>query len=1413
MKKIFKKMVVLMLIAFVCSQLLLPLISVSNGAQEITYQRPKHGTLKEIYADLKPGETFEIKQTYKNYRAYYQATLEFQNIPKCVLEKYYSDGCLVETNKSRVYVKVSGKPDKRELGRKRHVISQHEIHNFEMFYNATVFVQLLYDTPLKISANKVNNNLPVLKIQNLKYLKKAVTLTLNSYSPLDDWNGQPDKYDVMITGKYYVQNNNSSSNKSYQNTSNTAQNIVSNVQNNYYTPTYDYNYNYDYDYSYEVPAEPAYVEKVINLTDEQKRLYIRTIYRRVLKRDPRGDEYDSAMNYTLREIASNVMLSPESNQKNNINSLSNQEFIKCCYRFLLGREADDGAKSHIQALNNSNNKVKAIRNFIESDEFYNKRNKTIKKIELNESVINAVYDNLTAQNVEVSKVDSKHLIMFEEAVPKITSLDISGKNVTDLTGISVFTNLNKLLAQGNKLTNISELEKMNKLTYLNLSNNNLGKNISPVWKLTNLAELYIDNTGITNSEFAGVTNLNKLQKLSVNKNKLTYLDPIKGITTLKELYVSNNNIDNLSGIKVEKFVADNQEIIISEDVNKSIVFNDKVLASRVRARLGSAVKSATPINGRWAITLSTADLYKVENLDLSPTANDSEEITDITGLEGFRNLKSLNLSNNKVTNLEKLSELPNLQTLIVRNNNLTNLNGLKEAKSLVQLDASTNLIYDVSGISNLNNLDIVILNNNKLGDNISSLNGLAGNLSTLAIDNNSVTDLSKIDKLGAESVYASYNYLSKIGNVENNTLTIKNNVLDIEVEGDECELPDIVKMAMANNGGLSCLELENCSIKDNKIIIKPLIRNAQIKIIKGNAKNTVVNIKNKKYITPPVVNIAYTKVAEGVKVTLTIDKPIFYLWAWKREDDTYMKYSKVFRYNVSNQKVVIKDGYGNSTDVNININDIVNDKVPGLTVKYSEINPTQNNVVVTISADVALKDPEKSGWKLSADKKSISCTFTENNQYGKNIFLATNPSDFTSADYDANVQINVDNIDKTAPNCTVEYSNTEKTNSLVVATIWSDEEIDLVNEAANLVTKTSKQNDKGRTIYGISLGYLKNTNETINVKDLAGNISPVSISVSNIDNILDGLNASTTGVTATNKDQTITVKANEKINLLKNANTTMADAENIFRRNKPWFAIAAISPVVYLAEGENGSVSSDNQIAVPATDAGYGALEISDEAGNTDLAVYNTNHIDKEAPIISVESQVKNDDGSVLVTLVSNEQIQNTVNQAGWTVSEDGLRLTKVFKSSRNETVVVRDLADNEGTLDLEVTGVSAIDYTVYYEPIENTDMVLVIISADRELKPVDGWELLEDKKSIAKAISVDHEETVLIEDNDGYGSEVYIAAYNSTDENKEAEDNTQAKEAIPQTGKYTLFAAVVSTILTILTIITLINYRKHLND
>jgi LPXTG-motif cell wall-anchored protein len=943
-----------------------------------------------------------------------------------------------------------------------------------------------------------------------------------------------------------------------------------------------------------------------------------------------------------------------------------------------------------------------------------------------------------------------------------------------------------------------------------LNNNNLGKNIEPVWKLTNLTELYIDNNGITNTQFSGVQHLKKLQKLSVNKNKLTYLDPVKGLTALKELYASNNNIDNLSGIKVGKFVADNQEIIISQDVNKSIAFNDKVLANRVSARLGNAIKSRASFNGKWAITLSTADLYKVENLDLSATANDSEKIQDVTGLEGFRNLKSLNLSNNKVTNFDKLSELPNLQTLIVRNNDLTNLNGLKDVKSLVQLDASTNLIDDVSGISNLKKLDIVLLNNNKLGDNISSLNNLAGNLSTLAIDNNNVTDLSKIDKLGAESVYASYNYLSKLGNVDNNTLTIKNNVLDIEVEGDECELPDIVKMAMANNGGLSCLELENCSIINNKVVIQPLIRNAQIKIIKGNAKNTVVNIKNKKYITPPVVNTTYTKVPEGVKVTLTIDKPIFYLWAWKREDDTYMKYSKIFRYNVSNQKVVIKDGYGNTTDVNININDIVNEKVPGLTVKYSEINPTQNDVVVTISADVALKDPEKSGWKLSADKKSISCTFTENNRYGKNIFLATNPSDFTSADYDANVQINVDNIDKTAPDCTVEYSNTDKTNSLVVATIWSDEEIDLENEAANLINKTSKQNDIGNTIYGISLGYLKNSNETINVKDLAGNIKPVSISISNIDNTLEGLNASTTGVTATNKDQTINVKANEKINLLKNANTTMADAENIFRRNKPWFAIAAVSPVIYLAEGENGSEGSDNQILVPATDASYGALEVSDEAGNTDLTVYNTNHIDKEAPSISVESEVKNEDGSVLVTLVSDEQLQNNVNQAGWTVSEDGLRLTKVFKSNRNETVVVRDLADNEGTLDLEVTGVSAIDYTIYYEPIENTDMVLVIISTNTELKPVDGWELLEDKKSIAKAISVDHEEKVLIEDINGYGSEVHIDAYNSKDENKETEDNTQANEILPQTGKHAAIAVVAGIVLALITLITIkIKKRK----
>ena len=156
----------------------------------------------------------------------------------------------------------------------------------------------------------------------------------------------------------------------------------------------------------------------------------------------------------------------------------------------------------------------------------------------------------------------------KKAIEAVTSLDIEGKNLTDISGIEYFTNLTELNCDKNqltalpveKLTNLTNLycshnqltalpvEKLTKLTNLNCSDNQL--TALPVEKLTNLTELSCSYNQLTELP---VENLTQLTELSCSYNQLTEL-PVESLTNLTSLYCDNNQltalpVENLTQLK------------------------------------------------------------------------------------------------------------------------------------------------------------------------------------------------------------------------------------------------------------------------------------------------------------------------------------------------------------------------------------------------------------------------------------------------------------------------------------------------------------------------------------------------------------------------------------------------------------------------------------------------------------------------------------------------------------------------------------------------------------------------------------------------------------------------------------------------------------------------------------------------
>ena len=121
-----------------------------------------------------------------------------------------------------------------------------------------------------------------------------------------------------------------------------------------------------------------------------------------------------------------------------------------------------------------------------------------------------------------NKIDTNNdgEIQISEAL-LIKSLDISNANITDLTGLSYFSNLHTLFCHSNKISNLSELNLIPSLVQFQMNNNTGSLSQIDLSNLINLKTLTCISDKLT------VINVSKnisLENISCQDNKLTSLD-------------------------------------------------------------------------------------------------------------------------------------------------------------------------------------------------------------------------------------------------------------------------------------------------------------------------------------------------------------------------------------------------------------------------------------------------------------------------------------------------------------------------------------------------------------------------------------------------------------------------------------------------------------------------------------------------------------------------------------------------------------------------------------------------------------------------------------------------------------------------------------------------------------------------
>lgn len=287
-------------------------------------------------------------------------------------------------------------------------------------------------------------------------------------------------------------------------------------------------------------------------------------------------------------------------------------------------------------------------------------------------------------------------------VYSLIRLDVSNKNITDLTGIEKFVELFQLNCSNNAITSIN-LSKNYLLTELNISSNKLSAlNLSKVPQMSNLncSDNLLDTLDLSYTSSITMLNCskNQLEYLDVSKlnlyqfdcsfNKIGTLNLQKSTNLYSALLSSNilaGTLDVSNSTDLTNLACDYNQLSTLVLPNTATLQtlrcnNNKLTALDVENKINLTLLTC---NSNQIISLQVAQLAKLQNLTCQ--FNKLKELD----LSGATELQILYCNNNQITQLD-VSQNTKISLLFCLSNKLTSLD-VTHQTNLTQLNASGNL--------------------------------------------------------------------------------------------------------------------------------------------------------------------------------------------------------------------------------------------------------------------------------------------------------------------------------------------------------------------------------------------------------------------------------------------------------------------------------------------------------------------------------------------------------------------------------------------------------------------------------------------------------------------------------------------------------------------------------------------------
>ncbi|WEV67397.1 hypothetical protein OZX72_09230 [Bifidobacterium sp. ESL0769] len=291
--------------------------------------------------------------------------------------------------------------------------------------------------------------------------------------------------------------------------------------------------------------------------------------------------------------------------------------------------------------------------------------------------------NLQALYIMDNQISDVSALSTLRTNPNFLHLDLGGNRITNLSPLSVLTQVKFLDVQFNPITDISALAPLTNLLFLSIRADHL-TNFSTLSLFTHLTVLDIADCGI--SDLTPISGLTEMQTLYACDNNISSLALLSGMTQLYELHAGNEWYTNSGG------------------------------------------NTCTNLN--QLLPFTHLGVLHMENL---------HTLTDLTPLQSLPTLTELYLTNDGLTNtqLGKLSVLNNLNVLKAdRNAQISNLTPLSGLVRLTTLNLDYDNISDISALRPLTAMNSLHLVNNHVADltPMSGMTNLLSNVETSNVD-------------------------------------------------------------------------------------------------------------------------------------------------------------------------------------------------------------------------------------------------------------------------------------------------------------------------------------------------------------------------------------------------------------------------------------------------------------------------------------------------------------------------------------------------------------------------------------------------------------------------------------------------------------------------------------------------------